>query len=114
MTFDPVFGDFNGPVHVDSSNPTLLTTAGGVGSVGTAMLGGMVSILQGAGAGQIRRLTGVENSSRFVIDKPFTTTPDSTSVVQVGPCKIQPPFTLPYPLLAGQQPSARYAGGSGC
>lgn len=71
MTFDPVNGDFNGPVTVDPGNATLLTTAGGAGSVGTAMLGGMVSILDGAGAGQSRRLVGLVNHSQFVIDVRF-------------------------------------------
>lgn len=87
MTFDPVNGDFNGPVIVDPDNRTLLTTVGGQGSVSSSMLGGAVSILDGTGAGQVRRLVGLVNHTQFVIDAPFSVPLDSTSIIQVGPYK---------------------------
>ena len=53
MTFDPVLGDYLGPVHIDDpASPATLRLLNGTGSASATSLGGMVSILQGAGAGQ--------------------------------------------------------------
>ena len=46
-------------------------------------LGGAVTVMAGTGAGQYRRL--VTASHTPVIDQPFDTPIDSTSVIQIGP-----------------------------
>lgn len=86
MTFDPVFGDYNGGVTVAADGVTL-TTANGTGKLSASNLGGMVSVLAGAGAGQYRRMLRIPAPGVLVIDSPFDVALDSTSVVQVGPYK---------------------------
>jgi hypothetical protein len=86
MTFDPVMGDYFGGATCTGTKCTLSTS--GVGSANAGSMGGMVSILAGTGAGQYRRLIGIDSTKKVItIDEPFTTALDTTSMMQLGPFK---------------------------
>jgi hypothetical protein len=86
MTFDPVLGDYFGGVTCTGTKCTLSTS--GTGSANAGSMGGMVSILAGTGAGQYRRLIGIDSTKAVItIDEPFTTALDTTSMMQLGPFK---------------------------
>ena len=86
MTFDPVMGDYFGGATCTGTKGTLSTS--GTGSANAGSMGGMVSILAGTGAGQYRRLIGIDSTKKVItIDEPFTTALDATSMMQLGPFK---------------------------
>ena len=88
MTFDPVTGDYNGLlVSVEDDGVTLHLDPAGDGAATNASLGGAASIVAGKGAGDYRRVIAMPNSHTVVIDKPFSTTLDGTSRIQLGPFK---------------------------
>ena len=87
MTTDPVTGDYFGGVLVDSSGGGVeLTLRDGIGAADPLNVGGAVSVLDGTGAGQYRRVVHVSNGSRLRLDAPFDTPLDSTSRVQARRC----------------------------
>ena len=88
MTFDPVYGDYNGPATVAADGVTLSVSALGNGSISDVnALGGMVSVLAGTGSGQSRRSVGRVGTTSLRLDAPFETPLDASSVVQLGPYK---------------------------
>ena len=87
MTFDPVTGHFNGGIAGVSTNGTrIMLSRNGSGAASNSSLGGALSVLAGAGAGQYRRIVSMPDTHTVVIDRPFTTALDAaSSVVQVKP-----------------------------
>jgi hypothetical protein len=77
MTTDPVTGDYFGAVATaanDSSILNLVRPPYGNGSASTSNVGGAVSVLDGSGAGQYRRIVEVLDGGRAVrLDRPFDT-----------------------------------------
>eukprot|EP01052_Picozoa_sp_SAG31_P008707 SAG31_NODE_443_length_15645_cov_51.693169_6_plen_1007_part_00 len=53
-------------------------------STNTAALGGSVAVLDGAGAGDYRRIAGWEGHT-ITLDRPFSTQLDGTSFINIGP-----------------------------
>lgn len=98
MTTDPVTGDYFGGAFVDSSGGVELTLRDGIGAADPSNVGGAVSVLDGTGVGQYRRVVHVSNGSRLRLDTAFDTPLDSTSRVQAGCCtcdrSIHPPIHL--------------------
>ena len=86
MTTDPVTGDYFGGAFVDSSGGVELTLRDGIGAADPSNVGGAVSVLDGTGAGQYRRVVHVSNGSRLRLDTAFDTPLDSTSRVQAERC----------------------------
>ena len=85
MTTDPVTGDYFGGVLVDSSGGGVeLTLRDGIGAADPSNVGGAVSVLDGTGAGQYRRVVHVSNGTSLRLDAAFDTPLDSTSRVQAG------------------------------
>ena len=97
MTTDPVTGDYFGGALVDSSSGGVeLTLRDGIGAADPSNVGGAVSVLDGTGAGQYRRVVHVSNGTSLRLDAAFDTPLDSTSRVQVGRCTCAPsPCTHP-------------------
>ena len=90
MTFDAVSGTYLGPaVSVDAKGTTIALSASGGDADGNVNLGGAVTILAGAGAGQVRRVVAVPDASHVTVDRPFATPLDATSRVSVGAYKGQ-------------------------
>ena len=90
MTFDAVFGSYMGPVlSSDAAGTTLALAAANGTSGGTGNLGGAVTVLAGAGAGQVRRVVAAPDGAHVTVDRPFATPLDGTSRVQVGAFKGQ-------------------------
>ena len=91
MTTDPVTGDYFGGALVDSSSGGVeLTLRDGIGAADPSNVGGAVSVLDGTGAGQYRRVVHVSNGTSLRLDAAFDTPLDSTSRVQVGCCTCAP------------------------
>ena len=85
MTFDPVNGHYFG--HAVAVNQTVFQLTNGNGLAVNASLGGALSVLDGTGAGQYRRIVAVPNNETVIVDRPFATPLDATSLVQFGPFK---------------------------
>ena len=84
MTTDPVTGDYFGGALVGSSGGGVeLTLRDGIGAADPSNVGGAVSVLDGTGAGQYRRVVHVSNGTSLRLDAAFDTPLDSTSRVQV-------------------------------
>ena len=98
MTTDPVTGDYFGGAFVDSSGGVELTLRDGIGAADPSNVGGAVSVLDGTGAGQYRRVVHVSNGSRLRLDTAFDTPLDSTSRVQAERCTCDR-FIHPHPSL---------------
>ena len=86
MTTDPVTGDyFGGAALVEGGGGVELALAGGIGAADPSNEGGAVSVLDGTGMGQYRRVVRVDaNGTRVRLDAPFDTPLDGSSRVQVG------------------------------
>ena len=90
MTFDPVTGHYMGPVLAVDKAGTTLTLAPASANNGTASnssLGGAITVLAGAGAGQYRRIIRMSDGTHVTVDRPFSTPLDATSRVTLGPFK---------------------------
>ena len=87
LTLDPVFGAYFGPATEDPTTQVLQLAASGSGSVSSSFLGGVVSVLDGSGMGQFRRVIEVIDSHTIRIDQAFTTPLGEDSQIQVGPFK---------------------------
>ena len=98
MTTDPVTGDYFGGALVDSSGGGVeLTLRDGIGAADPSNVGGAVSVLDGTGAGQYRRVVHVSNGTSLRLDAAFDTPLDSTSRVQVRPAPAPPPPAPTHP-----------------
>merc|ERR1712032_1358418 len=90
MTLDTLQGYYFGRVHPTSDASTSLTLGPGIpSSQDQVPLGGAVTVLNGTGAGQVRRIVSWPNvsqsASTLIIDKPFDVALDATSFVSVSP-----------------------------
>ena len=89
MTFDAVSGTYMGPVVSADAKGTTFALQGANGTSSSADLGGAVTVLAGAGAGQVRRVVAAPDAAHVTVDQPFATPLDGTSRVQVGAFKGQ-------------------------
>ena len=87
MTFDGSQGVYFGPATMVAGSATVTLSD----SAGTGQHAACATVLDGAGAGQYRKIIGWTKGSNqtnqtITLDKPFLTAVDETSTIQLGTC----------------------------
>ena len=84
VTLDPCSGSFTANVAAADGTALAFNMSSAHGGPAGVVPGGLVSILDGAGAGQYRRLTSNAGNGSVTIDAPFDTPLDATSLAQLS------------------------------
>ena len=87
MTFDGSQGVYFGPATMDAGSATVSLS----NSAGSGEHAACATVLDGAGAGQYRKIVGWskgtnQTNQTITLDKPFATPVDETSTIQLGTC----------------------------
>lgn len=90
VTNSPILA--TGTASAGAANTITLQTAVGANNV---IVGASINIVGGTGIGQTRGVIAYDNSTKIAtVDRPFTVTPDNTSVYVVAGGQVQPILTL--------------------